>query len=490
MKFKYRFVNFNVRFVADAGVRTSRDAAPHLLMANEIAVDVGGESWDGCTSQVVIDHHFFRDGLFPSASAAVVHNAMGLAERFGGTFDTVWLVTHVQPDFDALGSAYLVRSLLSDPSFAQRVAGELPADDWNPAKLPINWFDPDLQTVPARWRWWVLLASYASHVDNGRRLSCPRNRALHSILYAALRRGRPYLDEDSGAVEFFDEVRAGLERGLNPLIDSVLEGNALFGPELAFLEREESAYARDLRRARHAVVYLPRLKESFEVFYQEQCLRPLLDKDHRVARPEGLAGGDELQPTDGIYLRDPECLLFKEWARLDLEHSPSHRGFAFTAVAYSGGRRHAPVNTTDYFFSIDPEAAGNRHLYPVWAALEAEEIKRLKTADPQAGSRSQLQCRRGYEERAGTLGPFFDDPWFDGANYRCTLVATPYRGTVISPEDAGEATRADLTDDPVVDIVMTTLEQRVFTGPVEVRDLAPGLGRYRMMTCRQIAKSG
>ena len=78
---------------------------------------------------------------------------------------------------------------------------------------------------------------------------------------------------------------------------------------------------------------------------------------------------------DGIYIRDPECRLFKEWCRADHSHSLMGRGFGFTAVSYSGNRQGAARNTSAYFFSLDPERAGNCHLYNVWASLQAEEAR-------------------------------------------------------------------------------------------------------------------
>ncbi|MBX9581130.1 MAG: hypothetical protein K2X87_12545 [Gemmataceae bacterium] len=59
----------------------------------------------------------------------------------------------------------------------------------------------------------------------------------------------------------------------------------------------------------------------------------------------------------------------------------------------------------------------------------------------------------------------FDDPWYDGANYFCTIVVTPNRGTSIGP--AGQA--ADLTDDPVAALVRLELEfKTLFAAGAEV----------------------
>lgn len=489
-EFKYRFVRFGTQFTESAGPRTSPGDDPSALHINELAVDVGGVCW-GLDGQAlpVLDHHFHRaDGQFPSAAAAVIHNAGQIHNRFSSSTKEVWLVAHQQPDFDAFTAMYLARQI---------IAGEIPADGWEPFGIcstghrggprEIDWFKPRTDNLPPDRRWPVLLAACAACVDHCRRMSCPAHRSLHSILYAALLRGRDYRSATSGAVEFFDEVRRALlepELRLNPLFDSVLEGSQRFAPELAFLDREIAAYQRDVARARKAVVFLQSATAPFSQWYDETAKRPLLAAD---GKPDPI----HLQPphqrfseADGIYLRDPECLLFKEWVRNDLENSSMGEGFLFSAIAYSGGRPGA-VNSSDYFFSLDPERADGRHLYNVWARLEAAEIEalqspacaelltELKSADEAAASATtgpKTTCRIGFAERAAPeLQHCFDDPWFDGSNYLCTIIATPNRGTLIDRPGR----ESDLADDPVVQLVQNELEHSAFVGELEAYDLTP-----------------
>ena len=146
---------------------------------------------------------------------------------------------------------YLARWIIADVSAAADWEGcGLHPDGWLdlPARRRIDWFNPDLACVPSEHRWAFRLASYASVLETRHRVSCPRERSLRSILYAALKRGRNYLDTTSGATEFFGEVRAVLEQQqLNPVFDSVLEGNAVFAPELAMLRSRSGSVS-----ARHA----------------------------------------------------------------------------------------------------------------------------------------------------------------------------------------------------------------------------------------------
>lgn len=515
MQFRYRFVNYGTSFRAAAGERETvppspqkpakpEDVAaweealarwgPEKLFANELAADVGGMSfgYDGCDLPV-IDHHFARSdgGNFPSASAGILHNARALRDRFAPNgvpkFGTLWLVTHRDPDFDAYCSLYLARKVIE---------GTIPADGWDefgvrpdgwlPMRKDLPWFDPPTDLPPDR-RWPVLLAAYASAVDNCRPLRCPRARGLHSVLYAvgevAGETKRDYRTETSGATEFFDAVVAAMTaRGLNPLIESVLEGSTVFAPELKLLDRQEDLYRADLKRARIATVYLPQAAK-FDAWFPKVesgpggATPPLRGPDGRFDAGHFRPPGHEPAwiAADGVYVRDPECFLFKEWARQDREGSPRKQGFLFTAIAQSDGLP-GMWNRTQYFFSLDPERAAGANLYPVWAALQAAELRALD----RGGHGLQFKPnRRGFESR-GAGAPAFDDPWFDGQNYAGTIVVTPGRGTYIG--EAGRA--ADLSDDPVTAIVRAELEDLApFPPPgtkdaprreVEVRDFPIG----------------
>ncbi len=481
-QFKYRFVPFGTRFAPAPGApRTDASERPTALHENELALDVGGVCW-GYDGELlsVLDHHFHRPtGQFPSAAAAVLHNAQRIHDRLAGHDGDVWLVAHQQPDFDAFAAMYLARCILT---------GEAPTEGWEEFGIgpegwfrgarEINWFMPHVAHLPDERRWPVLLAAYAACVDNCRRLSSPKNRSLHSILYAALRRGRNYADETSGATEFFDEAREAIrrpEQRLNPLFDSVLEGSRRFAPELTMLDGQLAAYERDIARSRRALVLLPASSDSFAQWFVAARERPLLDAGGKLDLAHVEPPNQHYEQADGIYLRDPECLLFKEWVRGDVENSSMGEGFLFSAVAYSDGRPEARTNATSYFFSLDPERAAGRHLYNVWARLEAAELdalqapanrdlfQQLTAAEAAAAAREEgpkTICRSDFGGRAGSFRACFDDPWFDGANYECTIIATPNRGTLIGRAGAD----GDLSDDPVVAIVHRELEHSVFVG--------------------------
>lgn len=506
MNFRYRYVRFGPSFSTGSGMRIDRSSEPETLYENELAVDVGGVCWGSeGESRSVLDHHF--DGAeFPSAAAAVLHQAERIWKKFHALSQNgadIWLVAHDQPDFDALCATYLSRRILEAEEADDGVFHTgwekfgISSDGWisKQTRERINWFDPDLGKFERETDriWPVLLASYASCIDNGKRIACAKQRALHSILYAGMRRGRGYISETNGATEFFREVERKIsEDHLNPLFDSVLETSQTFAPERSLLDREVDRYEGDVRRARQALVNIQRSSVEFHQWYDKIANESLFagSEPGSVPAPNAI----HLHPTgplaaqiDGIYLRDPECLLFKEWARFDRENSSTGEGFLFTAIAYSGLRPAGQINQSDYFFSLDPERAAARglHLYNIWARLQIEETRRLLNqsgdgvcAPDRKGDKSEEKekphcvgtttCRRGFEARAGAFANCFNDPWFDGSNYECSIVVTPSRGTVI-----GESgTNSDLTDDPVANLVCQELELSFYNEEVKVRDLS------------------
>jgi hypothetical protein len=480
MMFRYRYVTFGTKFQSAVGVRTDSGGAPEKLFENEMALDVGSAPWgDDAEVRAIVDNHFYPH-RYPSAAAGVLHLAERIQRHFADraqTTDPIWLVTHRQPDFDAFCAMYLARCVISgaiEPSGWAEYG--VRADAWQHGRHELDWFSPDVGRMPLARRWPVLLAAYASCVDKCHPIRCPRHRGLHSVLYAALLRGRPYLEESNGAWQFFSEVQQALadtDRALNPLFDSVLESSSVFAPELALLDRQQDAYERDLRRARRSIVLLQQAEIPFAQWYLEAASMPLAlpSNEGPQIQPLQLApAGQRRRQADGIYLRDPECLLFKDWVRNDLEASSMRKGFLFTAIAYSHERPDSTKNETSYYFSIDPERAEGCHLYNVWAQLQVQELRALEEFPAVIEVANARPCRPGYEARATTsFAMQFDDPWFDGSNYEATIIATPGRGTAIA---AYSALAADLSDDPVARIVQEELELSFFQGDLKVWELS------------------
>ena len=473
--FRYRCVPYGTGFKPVPGLRTG-PGDPGLLFENELAADVGGVclGWQGC-GRPILDHHFHRAGQYPSAAAAVLHQAHRIAAYFrpflagADAVPAIWLATHADPDFDALCSLFLARALLAGEIQAQgwdRLG--LHPEGWEDVAVPegrepwkIDWFEPFVAHLPPEQRWPILLAAYASRVDNSKPLSCLRQSALHAVLYAAKVRQRPLPD---GAEAFFQaarELMAG-PRALNPLTDALFDAASPYAPELELLAAEQERYQRDVRRARIAIVSLP-CHDDFEAWFEAASQAPLHDAAGGLAPLHEQCGWQSARQADGIYLRDPESILFKEWARMDTGNSPSQQGFLFTAVVYSTGAGGRPRCV----FSLDPERAQGAHLYPAWARLQAAEMSERKARGMPEG-----ESRKGFEgRRCGA------DPWFDGANYECTILDAPHQGTLLAT-----GSRSDLRDDPAVKIVSDLLEYGWFADesatihdfPTDPAPLAPG----------------
>lgn len=471
MEFKYRYVSFGTNFELRQGARTvaaprKEDKAPreevHYLYANEIACDVGGQclGFDGFGG-MVFDHHFARPAQYASASACVLHHsrALGAWRPTEEAKGVIWLVTHTEPDLDAFCSLYLARLLLSQqlPASLADACGLLQdgskaLDRKNDSVLQLDWTGEQVNylAADANCRWALQLAGYVSRIDQGKSVPVPRSKALHSVLYAARARNRPV--QADGAFRFFEVVRRKLsdpDVALNPLMDDLFAGEPQYQPELQLLQRQELAYERDIRRARKSRVYLP--SEPMETWFPQM-------QSQRLSPEHLKAGSGAAVVFDGIWIRDPECLLFKEFARADRVNSSMGQGFTFTAVAYSSRKSGSHSNSSEYFFSLDPEKAGNAHLYPVWADLQMAEQAVVEQSDP---ARMQGAGRSGFQQRTAMA-----DPWFDGHNFRLTIVVTPGRGT-----ELGEGNAADLTDDAVANRVRRVVEQGVFAGTTfEVTD--------------------
>jgi hypothetical protein len=186
MRVRYRFVPYGTAFQPCDGARPATDFEAKNLYRNEIAADVGGVFWpDSGSSQLpVIDHHFARTDQFPSATAAVLHSTEKVAEWWNRAtaFEEVWLVTHVNPDFDAYASLYLIRSLEQWRGL-KPMEFRMTPDAWRnltPAEVsPIgaarfDWFSSPSLALNDEIRWRIFLGIVASYSDACKQAPCPK----------------------------------------------------------------------------------------------------------------------------------------------------------------------------------------------------------------------------------------------------------------------------------------------------------------------------
>ena len=85
------------------------------------------------------------------------------------------------------------------------------------------------------------------------------------------------------------------------------------------------------------------------------------------------------------------------------------------------------------------------------------------------GQSTMLHLAKDSSRRKGEPagGKYFSDPWFDGHNYECTIIATPNRGSALQ-----SGKRHDLEDDEVVRVVQRELEFAVFKSKFEVQEFS------------------
>jgi hypothetical protein len=454
---RQRFVSFGTNFVAKDDDRSAEDLAnnPGHLYANELAVDIGACCWGYANeTRRVFDHHFERtDGNFPCASAAVLHHAEAIAAWAQATTGPVlWLVSHESPDFDALAAISLVEAIIrgGPPAFENDLS-PLHPNGWLPAEGHRNrfdWFQPQVTLANQRDSWMFQVAGLAALTDQCKPLAVPLLQSLPGFLYAALFRGRPFETPDGKERRrFFHAVRDAVQAGGNALTDAILESSLEYAPERACLLNQAAAYKRDITRAGRVTLTMPTNKR-FDEWYSIACDQPLLNDSGNVIAPHQSTG---TRAVAGLYLRNPECFLFKNFARFDAENAHPNPGFEFLAIAYPADVTDHEKNTTESWFTLNPESAGEAHLYPVWERLQAAEVR----ARQEAGDTPDPKQRRGFEKRAQGAEKYFHQPWFDGGTaYRATLIRNPPGGTRIGPPGL----RDDLSDDPVVALVREVLE--------------------------------
>lgn len=538
-RFRVREVGFGTKFSKGSGKRPDGEVQsdPDVLYDNEIAFDVGGKCYgivegdpaDGGPApcrDLVFDHHFVprSGGGFPSAAAAILHSTAIIQERLGAE-ELVWLVTHRSPDFDAACAGFLVRALLEGTIAAEgwEEWGVHPAERiWptaestppTPPAAPYPWLDregprPTHTQLPSddatqqfleRWGRYapaLYLAEYACRQDHGLAPFGHRTCALHAILYAAQQVRRRNLGDL--AVDFFrDASRAIQERRVHPVYDPLFLAEGKYAPELALLREEEARYHRDLQKARRKLVHVPKTNRPFEDWYTRGVARsPLIQGISGAVRPApGHLSESEKDQTfvvvDGLFIRDPEAILFKEWAREDVEHSRLGQGFLFLVVAYSG-QKPGRNNDQRYFISLHPEKCAGLHLYPVWARLTGEEFQHWWREQPPAVQQAYAKFVESGDTTPEPLFPqrhqyagrrlWSNDPWYDGANYRCTILDTPNAGTALRPsQDPG------LRGDEVAEITLQVLTQAIFS-PICTGGTEPAESRRGCLLVEDFATS-
>jgi len=122
--------------------------------------------------------------------------------------------------------------------------------------------------------------------------------------------------------------------------------------------------------------------------------------------------------ADGIYLKDPRSLLFKEFARADKINSRLGMGFSLLVVSKNEGEYNGS-DLTRYIISTDPYSG--LHLEGLGKTLES-----LEQAYEDTNILDLPEGRERVEEGKGRWADVnVNSPWYDGRGHNYTIIDTP-----------------------------------------------------------------
>jgi len=340
---------------------------------NLIYLDVGNDIRTG-----VLDHHQTQtENKYECAAQIIVDKPnliFGSCNFNPDTTESVEIVLHEDPDFDCCASAYLASEVIK---------GKPPTGA-------------------------SLLAKYTADVDAGRKTL---NVKQYLTPYAAVLFLNYHLKNSTEStatdkliveetVKLMKKLTESMASGIDPDSTESLDWSKQPLLEIKnYINEDREKYLRDINdRGRKKKVEIMKF--------------PVFRKD--------MSGTEEI---DGLFINDPESIMFKYWARGDSINSPDEKGFALTIVTYSDSRR--TVIATDpnkpYFLPF------------LGQVLEIEEVTARRKLH---GKDSRLFDDEGYRRK--NRYHFNPDPWYDGRGHDYTIVDSPNSGSVLSGEKIRE----------------------------------------------------
>lgn len=360
-----------------------------------VYLDVGGQICPG-----ILDQH--HDGQLGGSTAELV---LRFGEHAYGHLMDSWvsrrddgqdlsgrswspaLVTHREPDFDALVACYLVRHLIENgelPSFAQALVG--------------------YTTLVDQGRYPIDLAQKETTL-----------RALH-LAYLALQNVSPPRGRES------DDWH--LERGfelLDVTFDSLRlarNGNfaGLQAKDIGPTNRAAGAWREDPRFADLAA-----LLDHDHALYEKDKLAA--DIEHPVRLPAE-NGGEPIEVPAFVALKPMESKLNKYWVRAD--------NFPYFICPYA--------NWNDVPRSVGHYPRAIISLDPLWAAAGRKPTLQglgFKLERAEAAVRQELSglAPRGATPRWDDGSVDNDDPWYDGRGHDYSIIDAPRSGTFLAYAD-------------------------------------------------------
>jgi hypothetical protein len=321
----------------------------------KIVLDVGNHLCPG-----VIDHHQPEAGTECATSLVQHYPNYVLDHLKDAKIEDISIVTHIAPDLDAMTSAYFVHSLLSTgrlPLFSEKISAYVRDVD-----MGVCFRNPD-----------AVVTVYSMF-----RALCQEAKK------EAQQKGWPademYCNQMCQGFSLWEYVISVMDETTD------LHGTRIFDQPHPFpdahklVQYDYAAYIQDLDRSQQTLLTLPNKNES---------------------------GSSQV---DGLFLQDPESILFPDWARGDNRHSSKGKGFSLLAVNFQNQR---------YIISVDPQSFYT--LKGLGDRLEEKETHKRQIL----GKERPGEPRPGYNN---------SDPWYDGRNplHNYTIVDTPRNGTVLN----------------------------------------------------------
>ncbi len=394
---KIRNVNFKYTYIDMGSIAGTSKGLE--IKKNRVFLDVGNGLFTG-----VIDHHQMVQGIsakgsvFRSATKLVTIYPEYILKNLSDDVSEVEIILHNEPDFDCFGATYLVKYLIEYDIFPEgyeEFAEYVDAVDAGTIKIQNDNYKE------------IFAVAYS----------------IKQVLAENVRTG--IVDNKVEGFDFKNEVmkkwfalfdlmvKWTIKHKTYTLIGAdIFENGSDFIEEIAFLKSDFSLYQEDLNN-----------KDFYEIV---RIKLPQIDStSNRLFEVEGL-----------VYNKTPQCCLTKLWARVDSEHS-SGNGFAFTfiptkindKIKISNDREDYKINKT--IISVDPNSGYS--LYGLAIELEKQEVIKEKEifSKDQTLMRNRSARRPGFTESWCTN----DDPWYDGRNFKYTIVDSPRRGSILSIEE-------------------------------------------------------
>jgi len=163
-----------------------------------------------------------------------------------------------------------------------------------------------------------------------------------------------------------------------------------------------------------ALTSLPDFSEEVQLVRQDlQAYQADIQQAEKFSCKLPKKVGQGMEEVPGLWVVNPESVLFKSWARGDAEAAGNDHGFVFLGIQVSEHR---------FILSVDPAS-------DVWLKGLGEMLEHAETE-----KRKHLGTERLGENRPGYDSP---DPWYDGRSplHNYTIIDAPRVGTVLTFEE-------------------------------------------------------